>query len=163
MDILLRYHLHFFGCFLQWPTLRIVKLVLSRQSAISQEWPLNKFFFSVIVASHTTAQDCVKKKKIEKKKERKRERERKKERKTNSHIACVASVSAGVRRECWDESKKEARNEKGGDGEKRKPLIPSPSPFFYFVFLSLQLWRNNSIGNACYAGKWSTKSNDKQW
>ena len=44
------------------------------------------------------------KKKIEKKKERKKKRE--KERKTNSHIACVASVSAGVRRECWDESKK---------------------------------------------------------
>ena len=85
------------------------------------------------------------------KKERKKERE--KERKTNSHIACVASVSAGVRRECWDESKKEARNEKGGDVEKRKPLIPSPSSFFHFVLLSLQLWRNNSIGNACHAGK----------
>ena len=90
-------------------------------------------------------------KKMEKKKERKKERE--KERKTNSHIACVTSVSAGVRRECWDESKKEARNEKGGDGEKRKSLIPSPSSFFHFVLLSLQLWRNNSIGNACYACK----------
>ena len=90
-------------------------------------------------------------KKIEKKKERKKERE--KERKTNSHIACVASVSAGVRRECWDESKKEARNEKGGVGEKRKPLIPSPSSFFHFVLLSLQLWHNNSIGNDCYACK----------
>ena len=35
----------------------------------------------------------------------------------------------------------------GGDGEKRKPLIPSPSlsphpSFFHFVLLSLQLWRN---------------------
>ena len=156
MDILRRYHLHFFVCFLQWPTLGIVKLLLRSQSAISQEFPLNTGFFS----------DCSEiigwKKKLEKKKERKKERE--KERKTNSHIACVASVSAGVRRECWDESKKETRNEKGGgDGEKRKPLIPSPSSFFHFVLLSLQLWRNNSIGNACYACKWSTRSNDKQW
>ena len=61
---------------------------------------------------------------------KKKLKKRKKERKTNSHIACVASVSAGIRRECWDESKKEARNEKGGDGEKRKPLIPYPPPSF---------------------------------
>ena len=27
---------------------------------------------------------------------------------------------------------------KGGDGEQRKPLIPSPPPFFHFVLLSLQ-------------------------
>ena len=57
------------------------------------------------------------KKKIEEK------NKRKKERKTNSHIACVASVSAGVRRECWDESKKDVRNKAGGDGGKRKPLV----------------------------------------
>ena len=149
MDILRRYHLHFFLCFLQWPTLGIDKLLLRSQSAISQECPLNTGFFS----------DCSEIIGWKKKKKK----ERKKEKKTNSHIACVASVSAGVRRECWDESKKEARNEKGGDGEKRKPLIPSPSAFFHFVLLSLQLWRNNSIGNACYACKWSTRSNDKQW
>ena len=155
MDILRRYHLHFFVCFLQLPTLGIVKLLLRSQSAISQECPLNTGFFS----------DCseIIGWKKNRKKERKKEREREKERKTNSRIACVASVSAGVRRECWDESTKEARNEKGGDGEKRKPLIPSPSSFFHFVLLSLQLWRNNSIGNACYAGKWSTRPNDKQW
>ena len=93
---------------------------------------------------------------------KKKLKKRKKERKTNSHIACVASVSAGVRRECWNESKKDVRNKTGGDGEKRKPLIPSPSSFFHFLLLSLQLSRNNSIGNACYAGKWSTRPNDKQ-
>ena len=48
----------------------------------------------------------------------------------NSLIACDASVSTGVCQECWDESKKEARDEKGGDGEKRKPLIPCPPPSF---------------------------------
>ena len=133
------------------------------------------FFFSDCSVLHHSTRLCEKKnRKKEKKKEREREREReregerererereggreererereeerKKERKT------LASVSAGVRRECWDESKKEARNEKGGDGEKRKPLISSPSSFFHFVLLSLQLWRNNSFGNACYAGK----------
>ena len=31
------------------------------------------------------------------------------------------------------------------------PLLPSPSPF-HFVLLPLQLSRNNSIRNTCYAG-----------
>ena len=48
---------------------------------------------------------------------------------TNSSLSCVASVSAWVRRENWDESKKEP-----------------------FLLPSLQLSRNNSIGNHCYAG-----------
>ena len=43
-------------------------------------------------------------------------------------VACIASVSARVRRESWDESKKN-RNEGGGGRE-----------------------RYNSTGNACYAG-----------
>ena len=100
--------------------------------------PVEYRFFLVIVAK------LLCEKKIEKKKERKKERE--KERKTNSHIACVTSVSAGVRRECWDESKKEARNEKGGgDGEKRKPLIPYPPPSFILFccrsnFGAITLW-----------------------
>ena len=48
---------------------------------------------------------------------------------TNSSLSCVANVSARVRRENWDESKKEP-----------------------FLLPSLQLSRNNSIGNHCYAG-----------
>ena len=36
-------------------------------------------------------------------------------------LACVASVSARVRRERWDESKKK-RNDGGGGGERRKRL-----------------------------------------
>ena len=56
--------------------------------------------------------------------------------------ACVASVSARVRRESCDESKKEEW--RGGGGERRKPLLPFPSPLYFFV--------SNSIANACYAG-----------
>ena len=50
---------------------------------------------------------------------------------TNSSLRCVANVSALVRRENWDESKKEP-----------------------FLLPSLQFSRNNSIGNHCYAGYW---------
>ena len=49
------------------------------------------------------------------------------------NLACVASVSARVRRENWDKSKK--RIEGGGGGE---------------------LSRYNSTGNASYAGYWET-------
>ena len=59
-------------------------------------------------------------------------------------LACVASGSARVRRENWNESKK--RNEGGGF-----PPLPSPSPFHFFL-LPLQISRYNSTGNACYAG-----------
>ena len=48
---------------------------------------------------------------------------------TQRKLLLVASVSARVRRENWDESKKEP-----------------------FLLPSLQLSRNNSIGNHCYAG-----------
>ena len=44
-----------------------------------------------------------------------------------------------------------------GGGEKRKPsssFLPLPLPFF-FCLPSLQLSRNNWIGNACYAGFFS--------
>ena len=62
-------------------------------------------------------------------------------------LACVATVSARVRRESWDESKK--RNDGRGEGERRRwPLLPSPSPFHFFFFRS----RSNTIGNACHAG-----------
>ena len=42
-----------------------------------------------------------------------------------SQLACVASVSARVRRERWDESKK--RNDGGGGGERRKRLPANPT------------------------------------
>ena len=41
---------------------------------------------------------------------------------TLSSVACVASVSARVRRERWDESKKKM-NEGGWGGERRKRLL----------------------------------------
>ena len=45
--------------------------------------------------------------------------------------ACVASDSARLRRERWDNSKKRKRNDGGGGGERRFPLLPSPPlPFF---------------------------------
>ena len=131
------------------------KPVVSGLSVICPEWSLYRLDCS---APHLYTKLCEKKIKKKRKKERKKEREkerekeRKKERKTNSYIACVASVSARIRRECCDESKREAKYEKGGDGEKRKTLILSPSPFFYLVLLSLQLPRNNSIRNAYYSG-----------
>ena len=40
-------------------------------------------------------------------------------------VACVASVSARVRRESWEESKK--RNDGGGGGERRKRLPANPT------------------------------------
>ena len=40
-------------------------------------------------------------------------------------LACVASVSARVRRESWDESKK--GNDGGGGGERRKRLPANPT------------------------------------
>ena len=42
-------------------------------------------------------------------------------------LACVASVSAGVRRERWDKSKKKKRNDGGGGGERRKRLPANPT------------------------------------
>ena len=57
-------------------------------------------------------------KKRKKERKREREKERKKERKTNSHKACVASVSAGVRRECWDGAKKRPGMKKEEMGRK---------------------------------------------
>ena len=69
-----------------------------------------------------------------------------------TELACVASVSARVRRERRDESKKKKRNDGGGGGERRNreisrsvfqnrgvcgqafPLLPSPSIFHLFVF-----------------------------
>ena len=43
------------------------------------------------------------------------------------HEACVASVSARVCRESWDESKKKNRNDGGGEGERRKRLLANPT------------------------------------
>ena len=40
-------------------------------------------------------------------------------------VACVASVSARVRRESWEESKK--RNDGGGGGERRNRLPANPT------------------------------------
>ena len=67
------------------------------------------------------------------------------------YIACVTSVSARVRRERWDESKKIGMTGKGEgtvilyrDMENSVfPLLPSPSPvhFFFFFLLPLQLSR----------------------
>ena len=54
-------------------------------------------------------------------------------------IACVASVSARVRRERRDESKKK-RNDGRGGGERTNFSL------------------NNSIGNACYAGYYCAKA-----
>ena len=59
------------------------------------------------------------------------------------YIACVTSVSARVRRERWDESKKKGMTGKGEgtvilhrDMENSVfPLLPSPSPF-HFVFFA---------------------------
>ena len=44
---------------------------------------------------------------------------------TKPKLACVASVSARVRRESWEESKK--RNDGGGGGERRKRLPANPT------------------------------------
>ena len=48
---------------------------------------------------------------------------------TTLGVACVASASARVRRERWDKSGKK-RNDGGGVGERRFPLLPSPFHFF---------------------------------
>ena len=40
-------------------------------------------------------------------------------------VACVASVSARVRRESWEESKKK-RSDGGGGGQRRKRLPANP-------------------------------------
>ena len=60
------------------------------------------------------------------------------------YIACVASVSARVRRERWDESKKIGMTGKGEgtvilyrDMENSVfPLLPSPSPCNFFFFFA---------------------------
>ena len=44
-----------------------------------------------------------------------------------SQLACVASVSARVRRERWEESKKKKRNDGGGGGGRRKRLPANPT------------------------------------
>ena len=47
-----------------------------------------------------------------------------------SQLACVASVSAQVRRERWDESKKKKKRNDGGGGgggERRKRLPANPT------------------------------------
>ena len=65
------------------------------------------------------------------------------------YIACVASVSARVRRERWDESKKIGMTGKGEgtvilyrDMENSVfPLLPSPSPFHFVFFCSRSNFR----------------------
>ena len=56
------------------------------------------------------------------------------ERPLNLSLACVASVSARVRRERWDESKKK-RNDAGGGGRRKRcflfSLPPPPSTIFF--------------------------------
>ena len=52
-------------------------------------------------------------------------REKNEELQTKPKLACVASVSARVRRESWEESKK--RNDGGGGGERRKRLPANPT------------------------------------
>ena len=45
-----------------------------------------------------------------------------------NQLACVASVSARVRRERWNESKKKKKwNDEGGGGERRKRLPANPT------------------------------------
>ena len=83
---------------------------------------------------------------------KKRRKERKK-RKTNSHIACVASVSVGVRRECWDEIKKDVRNKTGGNGEKRKPLISCRSNFHAINRLEMLATPANEAQNLTTSNK----------
>jgi len=51
-----------------------------------------------------------------------------------STLGCVASVSARVSRESWDESKK--RNDRGGGGVFSYPLPPPLPPFFFAPALS---------------------------
>ena len=53
-------------------------------------------------------------------------------------LACAASASARVRRESWDESLKNS------------------------FFASALTFSDNSIGNACYAGKRNMKSTNSQ-
>ena len=61
-------------------------------------------------------------------------------------LACVATVSARVRRESWDESKKMEWRERGrGEKEVTSSSLPFPVPFFFRS-------RSNPIGNACHAG-----------
>ena len=59
---------------------------------------------------------------------RKEERERRKEergKRKEEAVACVASVSARVCRESWEESKKK-RSDGGGGGQRRKRLPANP-------------------------------------
>ena len=71
---------------------------------------------------------------------------------TPLQIACVASVSAQVWRERWDDSK-EKEWQGRGRGEKETAFPPFPSPFpFLFVFFAPALTFAHSIGNACYIG-----------
>ena len=66
-------------------------------------------------------------------------------------LACVASLSSrGSSRKLGQEQKKKM-NDGGGGGERRNLFSPPPPPSTFFL-LPLYLSRNNSIGNACYAG-----------
>ena len=47
--------------------------------------------------------------------------------KISNKLACVASVSARVCRESWEESKKKKKNDGGGGGERRKCLPANPT------------------------------------
>ena len=66
---------------------------------------------------------------------------------------CFQTCYCGELKQQWRRRQRERqkRNDGGGVGERRFPLLPSPSPFQFFL-LPLQLSRYNSTGNACYAG-----------
>ena len=79
---------------------------------------------------------------------------------TGRTITFAASVSERVRRESWHESKQKKEMTGVGEGREGNACLlpspspsPSPSPFhFFFVCSRSNFSRNNSIGNACYAG-----------
>ena len=126
----------------------IVKLVLSSQSAISQEWPLNAgFFFSDCSIPHHCTRLCEKNRK---KKQRKKERERAKRKKENRiaviSLRCNRFRASSSRMLGWEQ--KRGQEWKGRRWGEKETSYPLPSPVFHFVLLSLQLWLNNSIGNA---------------
>ena len=54
-------------------------------------------------------------------------------------VACIASVSARVRRESWDESKKKNGNEWGGGRERGKRLPANPTILKNYVRPRTQL------------------------
>ena len=65
---------------------------------------------------------------------------------TPLQIACVASVSAQVWRESWDDSKeKEWQGRRRGEKETAFPPFPSPFPFLFVIFapaLTFAHWLN---------------------